>query len=73
MVFVFTTTQKPKQCLKCLQSLKSFKEPVILIAGGKDDEDLNFDPFAKEMMANSRVLVLVGECKERLNRAVRRT
>ena len=66
----FYNDSKAETMPEMLLSLKSFKEPVILIAGGKDNEDLNFDPFAKEMMANSRVLVLVGECKERLNRAL---
>ena len=66
----FYNDSKAETMPEMLQSLKSFKEPVILIAGGKDDEELNFDPFAKEMIANARVLVLVGECKERLNRAL---
>jgi UDP-N-acetylmuramoylalanine--D-glutamate ligase len=66
----FYNDSKAELMPELLQSLKSFKEPVILIAGGKDDEELNYEPFANEMIANSRVLVLVGECKERLNRAL---
>ena len=66
----FYNDSKAETMPELLSSLKSFKEPVILIAGGKDDEELNFEPFANEMIVNSRVLVLVGECKERLNRAL---
>jgi UDP-N-acetylmuramoylalanine--D-glutamate ligase len=53
-----------------LKSLKSFKKPVILIAGGKDSEELEYEAFADDIIDNTRVLVLVGECKERLNRAL---
>jgi UDP-N-acetylmuramoylalanine--D-glutamate ligase len=66
----FYNDSKAQTMPEMIESLKSFKEPVILIAGGKDNEDLNFDPFAKDMIGNARVLVLVGECKERLNRAL---
>lgn len=66
----FYNDSKAETMPEMLSSLKSFKEGVILIAGGKDNEDLNFDPFAKEMIENARILVLVGECKERLNRAL---
>lgn len=66
----FYNDSKAETMPEMIASLKSFKEPVILIAGGKDDEDLNFEPFAKDMIGNARVLVLVGECKERLNRAL---
>lgn len=66
----FYNDSKAETMPEMLASLKSFKESVILIAGGKDDEDLNFEPFAKDMIGNARVLVLVGECKERLNRAL---
>jgi len=66
----FYNDSKAETMPELLESLKSYKEPVILIAGGKDDEELNFEPYAGEMIANSRVLVLVGECKERLNRAL---
>ena len=66
----FYNDSKAETMPEMIESLKSFKEPVILIAGGKDNEDLNFEPFAKDMIGNARVLVLVGECKERLNRAL---
>lgn len=66
----FYNDSKAETMPEMIASLKSFKEPVILIAGGKDDEDINFEPYANEMIGNARVLVLVGECKERLNRAL---
>ena len=56
MVFAFYNDSKAETMPEMILSLKSFKEPVILIAGGKDNEDLNFDPFAKEMIANARVI-----------------
>ncbi len=52
-----------------IKSIASFKRPVILIAGGKDNEDLEFESFADKMIEHVRVLVLVGESKERMNRA----
>lgn len=53
-----------------IKSLKSIKEPVILIAGGKDIEDFDYEPFAKDIRENVRLLVLVGESKERMNRVM---
>ncbi len=53
-----------------VKSLTAFKAPVILIAGGKDLEEVDYDKFAKEMIENARVLVLVGESKERMNRSL---
>ncbi|NBY19101.1 UDP-N-acetylmuramoyl-L-alanine--D-glutamate ligase [bacterium] len=52
-----------------MRSLESFKEPVILIAGGKDkgEEYESLIPFIKKYVKN---LILVGEAKEKLNRAI---
>jgi UDP-N-acetylmuramoylalanine--D-glutamate ligase len=52
-----------------IKSLESFKNPVILIAGGKDQEE-DYERFRNSIPESTRVLVLVGECKERLNRAI---
>ena len=49
------------------ESLESFKEPVILIAGGKDQE-LTYAAYTNVIREKARVLVLVGECKEAMNR-----
>ncbi|WP_372655800.1 UDP-N-acetylmuramoyl-L-alanine--D-glutamate ligase [Halobacteriovorax sp.] len=51
-------------------SIKAFKKQVILIAGGKDVEDFDFEPYAPEIIDHTRVVVLVGESKERMNRAL---
>jgi UDP-N-acetylmuramoylalanine--D-glutamate ligase len=53
-----------------IKSLKSFKSPVIVIAGGKDVEELEYDTYADDLIECSRIMVLVGECKERLNRTL---
>ena len=49
-------------------SLEAFKEPVILIAGGKEIEGLPYDKYFNVMNEKVRCLVLVGECKESMNR-----
>lgn len=49
-------------------SLEAFKEGVILIAGGKEIEGIPFDKYANSIREKVRVLVLVGEVKETMNR-----
>lgn len=66
----FYNDSKAETMPEMLASLKAFKEPIILIAGGKENEEINFDPYVKELAANTRVIVLVGESKERMNRAL---
>jgi len=51
-------------------SLEAFKEPVILIAGGKEIEGIPYDKYANVMKEKVRVLVLVGEVKENMNRVL---
>jgi UDP-N-acetylmuramoylalanine--D-glutamate ligase len=51
-------------------SLEAFKEPVILIAGGKEIEGLPFDKYFNVMQQKVRCLVLVGEVKESMNRVL---
>ncbi len=51
-------------------SLESFKEPVILIAGGKEIEGFPYDKYFNVMNEKARILVLVGECKESMNRVL---
>ncbi len=58
------------ECMKDLvKSIDHFKTPVILIAGGKDAEE-EYGDFLGEISDRVRVLVLVGECKERMNRSL---
>jgi UDP-N-acetylmuramoylalanine--D-glutamate ligase len=49
------------------ESLDAFKEPVILIAGGKDTEQ-EYEGYKDIIKEKVRILVLVGECKENMNR-----
>ncbi|EQC42916.1 UDP-N-acetylmuramoyl-L-alanine--D-glutamate ligase [Bacteriovorax sp. BSW11_IV] len=66
----FYNDSKAETMKDMIQSIHSFKTPVILIAGGKDNEELEFEDFAEDVASNSRVIVLVGESKERMNRAL---
>lgn len=52
------------------QSLEAFKDPVILIAGGKEIEGIPFEKYAGVIKDKVRVLVLVGEVKETINRVI---
>ena len=66
----FYNDSKAETMENLCESIKSFKGPVILIAGGKDVEDFDFEPYSEQLIDNTRVIVLVGECKERMNRAL---
>ena len=66
----FYNDSKAETMPELIKSSESFKRSVILIAGGKENEDIDFDPYVNDMVKNVRVIVLVGECKERLNRAL---
>lgn len=66
----FYNDSKAETMPEMVGSLDAFKNPVILIAGGKDTEDMDYDPYIDEIIKKARVLVLVGECKERMNRAM---
>lgn len=66
----FYNDSKSEDMENLIKSVKAYKSPVILIAGGKDIETVEFEKYADEMIKHVRVLVLVGECKERLNRAL---
>ena len=66
----FYNDSKSERMEELVKSIKAFKMPVILIAGGKDNEEVDFDRYISPILEHVRVLVLVGECKERLNRAM---
>lgn len=66
----FYNDSKAEKMEDMIKSIASYKQPVILIAGGKDNEEIEFEPYADDIIKHARVLVLVGECKERLNRAL---
>ena len=66
----FYNDSKAESMDEMIKSIKSFKNPPILIAGGKDIEEIEYDPYTDDIIRNTRVLVLVGESKERMNRAL---
>ncbi len=51
------------------RALASFDENVILISGGKD-ADLNFEGLAPIIRERVKTLILFGESKEKINRAI---
>ncbi len=51
-------------------TLEDYKEPVILIAGGKEIEGIQYEKFTEIIQEKVRVLVLVGEVKENMNRVL---
>ena len=66
---LFINDSKGTNIHSLIRSLQSFAEPVILIAGGKDKGE-EFDPLAPYVRRHVKNLILVGEAKEKLNRAV---
>lgn len=52
-----------------LRSLESFDEPVILIAGGRDKGE-DYGMLGVAIRRHVKNLILVGEAKEKINRAV---
>lgn len=66
----FYNDSKSEDMETLVKSVKAYKTPVILIAGGKDNEELDYEQFADDIFPHVRLLVLVGESKERMNRAL---
>ena len=66
----FYNDSKAESMEGLVKSIKLFPRPVILIAGGKDVEEVEYDKYARDIIKYTRVLVLVGECKERMNRVL---
>lgn len=50
-------------------SLQAMKKEVIVIAGGKDTEQ-EYESYEEIIHEKARLMVLVGECKENMNRAI---
>ena len=50
-----------------VKSLESFREPVILIAGGKDKNG-DLGPLRELIQSKVKRLILIGEAKERMSR-----
>ncbi|MFT6631576.1 MAG: UDP-N-acetylmuramoylalanine--D-glutamate ligase [Bacteriovoracaceae bacterium] len=51
------------------ETLENLKGPIILITGGKDTEQM-YEGYADIISEKVRLMVLVGECKENMNRAI---
>jgi UDP-N-acetylmuramoylalanine--D-glutamate ligase len=51
------------------ETLKNLKGSVILISGGKDTEQM-YEGFNDIINEKVRLMVLVGECKENMNRII---
>jgi UDP-N-acetylmuramoylalanine--D-glutamate ligase len=66
----FYNDSKSETMETLIKSVESFKSPLILIAGGKDNEEIDFEKYTQDLIDGVRVLVLVGESKERMNRAM---
>lgn len=52
-----------------LRTIQSFNEPVILIAGGID-KNADYTPLIPHIRQRVKNLILVGEAKEKINRAI---
>jgi UDP-N-acetylmuramoylalanine--D-glutamate ligase len=52
-----------------LRTLQAFNEPVILISGGRD-KNADYTPLIPHIRQRVKNLILVGEAKEKINRAI---
>lgn len=68
-VFFFNDS-KGTNVLSVQKSLASFSmNPIILIAGGKD-KNADFTPLVDLVRKKCKILILIGEAKEKINRAI---
>jgi len=68
-VFFFNDS-KGTNVMSVQRSLASFSlNPIILIAGGKD-KDSDFAPLVDLVKKKCKILILLGEAKEKINRAI---
>jgi len=65
----FYNDSKGTNVASLMRSLESFREPVILIAGGKDKGE-DYTPLADMVRKHVKNLILVGEAKEKMNRSI---
>jgi UDP-N-acetylmuramoylalanine--D-glutamate ligase len=66
----FFNDSKGTNVMSVKRSLSAFQSsPVILIAGGKD-KNSEFGPLADLVAKKVKILILVGEAKEKINRAL---
>ncbi len=68
-VFFFNDS-KGTNVMSVKRSLEAFaSNPIILIAGGKD-KNMDFAPLVEPVRKKCKILILVGEAKEKINRAI---
>lgn len=65
----FYNDSKSEDMETMIESCNAFKQNVILIAGGKDTE-IDYEEYGDRLGENIRVMVLIGESKERMNRSL---
>lgn len=65
----FYNDAKSETMPELVETLKNMKPPVILIAGGKDTEQ-DYEGYQEIIAEKVRLMVLVGECKENMNRTL---
>ena len=66
----FFNDSKGTNVMSVKRSLEAFaSNPIILIAGGKD-KNMDFVPLVEPVQKKCKVLILVGEAKEKINRAI---
>jgi UDP-N-acetylmuramoylalanine--D-glutamate ligase len=65
----FYNDSKATNVASVLRALEAFDDPIILIAGGKD-KGAEFAPLVEPVQKKVKNLILTGEAKERLNRAL---
>ena len=65
----FFNDSKGTNVMSVKRSLSSFNHPVILVAGGKD-KNSDFLPLVDLVREKVKILILLGEAKEKINRAV---
>jgi len=65
----FYNDAKSETMTELQETLENLKPPVILIAGGRDTEQA-YEGFFDVIKDKVRLMVLVGECKESMNRII---
>lgn len=66
----FFNDSKGTNVMSVFRSISAFKtHPIILIAGGKD-KDSDFSPLVNLVDERCKILILIGEAKEKMNRAI---
>lgn len=65
----FYNDSKTETMPEFAETLKNLKPPVIVIAGGKDTEQI-YEGYEDVIQDKVRLMVLVGECKENMNRTI---